>query len=210
MRNDPLDTLFVRGDEVNRELLSSILTRYVRLDEKGRIFPLSQFYSETNKNRVIIALLSRKAISLKTGTEESISPSELGKLIDLPDGSLRPTLRELVDEKLADDENSRYKISSHAVRRCSEILEKKKTSEEAKTMKTFSSKIKMKDAILDVVRQGGLDEPKAAKEIYQMVIQRRPGTIYNAMYKVLIDMIKEKTITREEKNGAWVYKGAKT
>lgn len=210
---DPLDSLFVKGDEVNRELLRDVLVQFVRLDERGRIFPLSAFYQQPNKNKVLILLLARKALSLKTGSEESISPSELGKLIDIPDGSLRPLLRLLADEKVVDDENSRYKVFSHAIQRCSELLSSEKealpNSRPKRRGRSSGTRIGMKGVIEDISRQGGLDEPKTAREIFDMVIQRRPGTVYNALYKVILDLVHEQALSREVKEGVWFYRSAK-
>lgn len=207
---DPLDVLFVKGDEVNRELLANLLSKYVRLDEKGRIFPLSSFYAETNKNKVIIILLSRKAISLKSGKEEAASPSELSNVIDIPDGSLRPVLRELVEEGIADDESSKYKIFSHTIQRCSEMLTKKEPSETPIILRKQGSfpKTSMSAAIEDIIRQGGLDDAKTAREVHEMVVQRRPGTLYNALYKVILDFVSKQKIAREIKGDTWVYRRA--
>ncbi len=209
---DPLDSLFIKGDEVNRELLKDILSRYVRLDENGRIFPLAIFYSQTNKNKIIIALLARKALTLKTGAEESISPNELGKLIDIADGSLRPALRMLVEEHLVDDENSHYKVFSHALQRCAELLSQKQEnmsqSKSIKRSKINSTRISMRAVIEDLINQGGLDEGKTAREIYEMVLQRRPGTLLNPMYKVVLDMVHEQKIFRETKEDIWIYRRA--
>jgi len=208
---DPLDTLFVKGDEVNRELLRDVLTPYVRLDEKGRVFPLTAFYSQTNKNKVIILLLSRKAVALKTGISEEVSPVELSKLSDIPEGSLRPTLRLLVDEHLVDDEDSKYAIFSHAVRRCAELLVQKADNagnDAPQASKTNGTRISMRGVIEDLIRQGGLDSGKTANEIQQMVLQRRPGTARNPLYKVILDLVHEQKLTRGIKDGIWMYRRA--
>ena len=202
---DPLDTLFVKGDEVNRELLSTVLVKYVRLDEKGRIFPLTPFYSLSNKNKLIVILLSRKAIYLKTGSEEAISPTDLEKLTNIPAGSINPTLRILVDEKIADDENSLYKIFPQAIRRCAELLESKNDMRNT-IEKNARTKISMREAIENIARQGGLDEGKMANEIYRMVAQRRPGTAYAALYKVVLDLVASKKLARDMKGNRWIYR----
>ena len=77
---DPLDKLFVKSDEINRTLLGDMLLRYVRIDEKSNIFPLSPFYSETNKNKIIIILLAKKVVALTFDDGPSSPPSGLFRL----------------------------------------------------------------------------------------------------------------------------------
>jgi len=206
---DPLDSLFVKGDEVNRELLKEVLTPYVRLDEKGRIFPLKPFYGLTKKKQVVVLLLTRKVIFLKTGAEEAASPSELAKTCDMPDGTLRPMIGQLVEERIAENENSDYRIFPQALHRCAELLALKDDGVELPAggiQKTASrSKNSMSSVIDDLIRQGGLDEGKTAREIFELARQRRPGTIYNALYKVLLDMVHSKKLTRQIKDESWLY-----
>jgi len=207
---DPLDALFVVGDEVNRELLRDILSEYVRLDEKGRIFPLTKFYSETNKKKIIIMLLSRKALALKTGAEEAISPSELKRLVEIPIGSLNPTLRCLVEEKIADDENSKYRILSEMVPRCAELLKRRESDVGFLGVPQndiwITSPMRMRDAVNDIMRQGGLDEGKTSREIYDLVLRLRPGTTINALYKVILDLVEEQKLSRKNQGGTWIYR----
>ena len=205
--SDPLDSLFVKGDEVNRELLRDILSKFVRLDEKGRIFPLGLFYTQSNKNKVLILLLARKALYLRTGMDEAISPTELAKLSDVPEGSLRPTLRILVDERLVDDENSRYKVFSHAIQRCAGLLSEKHEDqvEPIKKGKANSTRVSMSSIIEDLIHQGAMDEGKSVREIHELVLQRRPGTVYNALYKVILDLVHAQKLTREVKGDTWIY-----
>lgn len=213
---DPLDSLFVKEDEVNRELLREVLTPYVRLDEKGRVFPLTRFYQLSNKEKILILLLSRKAIALKTGSKESIGPTELGQATEIPDGSIRPALRMLYNEKLVDEENGKYKVFAHALQRYVNILstEKSDSDDEQKIIISQTRKssnrsgISMNEAIGDLVRQGALDEPKTVREIYNLILQRRPGTEYQSLYKVVLDNMATKKLVRELKEENWAYRRA--
>jgi len=210
---DPLDRLFVKGDEVNRELLGNLLLNYVRLDEKGNIFPLTPFFSQTNKNKVIILLLAKKALSLKTGTSEFTSPSELSKHGVISGGSVRPTLGILVDEKLVEEEDSQYRIFSHAIPRCAELIESKSVSDEISESRLVSkrdaSKMSMRTAIDDLIRQGGLDEGKTVRDILGLVLQRRPGTTYSSLYKIILDMTSAQKLIRTIQDDTWYYRRAK-
>ncbi|MCX6804149.1 MAG: hypothetical protein NTY48_06320 [Candidatus Diapherotrites archaeon] len=207
---DPLDKLFVKSGTVNKALLGDILVKYLRIDEKGNIFPLSTFYSETNKNKIIIVLLAKKATSLKLGNDEAIAPKDLSKLLDMPDGSLRPTLRQLVDERIAEEKESLYNIFPHAVERCAEILKKEiqEKTTEPQAKKSVNGKISMREAIMELISKGELDELKTAGEIYNLVKTRRPGTTYAALYKVILDLLQQRKLNRELKQSAWYYKRA--
>ncbi|MBS3069341.1 hypothetical protein J4441_03165, partial [Candidatus Micrarchaeota archaeon] len=189
---DPLESLFVIGDEVNRELLRDILEQYVRLDERGNIYPLSSFYEQANKNKIIIVLLARKALALRIGTSEAISPTELHRYIEIPGGSLNPTLRWLAENGIADDDGSKYRIWPQAVQRCSELLKRKEENGIAgrnESEKNISMSIG--EALKDIIRQGGLDEGKTHREIYEMIARRRPKTTINASYNVIMSFVKE-------------------
>lgn len=209
---DPLDDLFVDGDETNRALLRDILIGYLRIDENGRIFPLSAFFALPNKNKIILFLLARKAVSMKTGSEEAVSPSDAAGKLDMPEGSLRPTLRLLVQEGLADDSNGRYKIFNHAVARCSQTLKKKEDS--AKGLQTAAaqgggtSKASMFSVLKSLVEEGRLDEGRTAREIHTLVEQRRPGTTYGPLYKIILDALNKNLLVRELKGGNWAYRRA--
>lgn len=204
---DPLESLFVIGDEVNRELLRDILEQYVRLDERGNIYPLSSFYEQANKNKIIIVLLARKALALRIGTSEAISPTELHRYIEIPGGSLNPTLRWLAENGIADDDGSKYRIWPQAVQRCSELLKRKEENGIAgrnESEKNISMSIG--EALKDIIRQGGLDEGKTHREIYEMIARRRPKTTINASYNVIMSFVKEDKLSKENRNGTWIYK----
>lgn len=213
VEKDPLDVLFEKPEEVNRELLRDTLIPFVRMDEKGGIFPLREFYTQTNKIQLIILLLSRKALALKTGVDEAVVPSYMAKLIDMPEGSLRPTLRALADERLAEAQNGQYKISSRALSRCSDLINSRRDANLKGDLRvtdlrtnTRMSMAKLVDALL---QQGQLDKGKTFREIFQMVVQQRPGTVYNSFYKVILDLVRQNTISRELQEGTWIYKKMK-
>ena len=208
---DPLDKLFVKGGEINRTLLSEILIKYIRIDENANIIPLSRFYSETNKNKILIILLARKAISLKTGAAEEIAPKEILALVDMSEGSLRPTLRKLANDKIVEDSGSKYKVFSHAIERCSQLLKKLSPEDSFKVSEENNNPLRkgsMRHAVEEVLVEGLLDEQKNAREIYGLVQQRRPGTKYYPLYKVLLDLVQQKKLVREISGSTWAYKRA--
>ncbi len=208
---DPLDTLFVSGDEVNRELLARILRPYLRLDEKGGVYPLNLFSANnlTNRQQIVLLLLARKAYALKTNSDEWIGPTELSKLCNIPGGSLRPTLRMLVEERIAEEEGGRYRINPFQLQKCLELFEKRKEPEaEGGRIREGSAytPVSMRQAVEELMRQGGLDEPKRASEILRSIERRRPGTKLAPLYGVIIALVKKGSIARERKDDTWMYK----
>ncbi len=205
---DPLDRLFIKSGEVDRQLLADLLVKYVRIDDKGNIFPQAEFYSETNKVKVMLILLAKKAMSLKVGAEETVAPKDLAKLIDMPEGSLRPTLRVLVDDSIAEENESRYRIFSHAITRCAELLKNPLREKFVLQMgkNTMAKKSGMRETLQGLAANGLLNEPKTAREIHAMIVQRRPGTLYNPLYKVILDLVQQGKIGRELQDGTWKYK----
>lgn len=206
---DPLDKIFVKVGDINKALLSDLLVENVRIDEKGNIFPLNQFYQQTNKNKIILILLAKKAIKLKLGLDEATQPKDLSKLLDIPDGSLRPTLRILVDEHIAEENDSKYSIFAHAIERCAEQLKKTDSANglnKVAEQKNHSRKISMRETIEGIIASGNLDEPKSARELYEIVRQKRPETLFQAHYKVLHDLLNQKKLGRELVDRTWKYK----
>ncbi|MFA4946170.1 MAG: hypothetical protein WC607_01355 [Candidatus Micrarchaeia archaeon] len=206
---DPLDSLFVKGESLNRELLRDLLFDFIRLDESGRIFPLTNFYSETNRNKVLLLLLASKALSLKTNIVDDVSPKELEKTSDIPAGSIRPTLRQLAEERLVEENDGRYKILSGALPRCSQILKSGNRTRRAVSfsgISTEKTQKSMASVLKDLVSEGELDSGQAASEVFSLVNQRRPNTKYNALYKVLKDLVHDRILAREMKGDVWNYR----
>ena len=209
---DPLDRLFVSGDEVNRELLARILQPYLRLDGHGGVYPPSPFSRDelTNRQQVVLLLLARKAFALKHHQEDWTPPTELSKLWSIPGGSLRPVLRLLVDERIAEEEQGRYRVNPDAMLKCADLLKQKMESaveaNEPRGQGNTYNKITMRQALEDLMRQGGLDEPKRVSEIIRLVQKRRPGTSFAPFYGVVISFVKNGLIERERKEDTWLYK----
>ena len=117
--NEPLDDLFV--DETatpDKGLLRDILKKYVQLTASGEIHFLPSYDTLKNaQQKILIILLSKKAISLKTGSPEKIAPKEIQTISGLPKGTVNPTLTALEEKKAARSENGFYFVPNYAVTR---------------------------------------------------------------------------------------------
>lgn len=128
--SDPLDKLIQDGNELDRALLAEIVyprariyvdrgTSQIRFTVAGDSLKV--------KEKILIYLLARKALALKDPEgkiTESASPLEIEKATGIAGGSLRPTLRKLVDERLLiqDDKGRNYSIPNYALNAISRIL----------------------------------------------------------------------------------------
>lgn len=220
---DPLEILFVKGGDVDRRVLGNFLLKFVRLDEEGRIYPLPDFFLQANKNRLLILLLAKKALLLKAGISEPVSPAELSSISNIPSGSVRPTLRELRREGLVGDQNGKYFIFPPTISRCISLIEhpaKGFTITQKGRDVTFTESEypverltavrppSMRSIIEDLADRGELEDGKKAGEIYGLVEKLRPETRYNSLYKVILDLVSEKKLARVLRGANWVYKKA--
>lgn len=133
MSDDPLDELFKDGEALDRALLAAIIkpNAVIHKDRNGfeiRLTPEGEKLSARQK--ILIYLLAKKVIALKDGTNqmsESAAPADIEKETGIAGGTLRPTLRRLLDENLVvqDTNGSRYRVPNHAINRISHIISSK-------------------------------------------------------------------------------------
>lgn len=121
--NDPLDDLFEDENEViDRTVLASALQSYVTFTREGKLIPKEQFDALKNTKKILVLLLSKKALNLKLGTDEKTSPKELEEISGIPIGSIKPTVRQLVTKRLLRSENGTYWIPDYAVTKVNAFL----------------------------------------------------------------------------------------
>jgi hypothetical protein len=103
--DDPLDKLIEDGNSLDRTLLADIVFPRARLyldRGKYQIRFTPQGEKLTAGGKILVYLLARKALALKIEGEfiEEVVPAEIEKATGIAGGTLRPTLRRLLDEKL--------------------------------------------------------------------------------------------------------------
>lgn len=115
--NDPLASLVVDAVELDRQRIAEALSGVVYLDRAGRIVPADGFPALPNAEKLLAVLLGRKAaVLLELADVEAAAPSVLVSETGLPDGSVRPTLRRLYDNRLvSQDVDNAYYLSPHQV-----------------------------------------------------------------------------------------------
>lgn len=127
--DDPLDQLFVEGNSFDRALLAAIVQPRAQIFQDRGTFQIRFTLAGDQlkvREKILIYLLARKALALKDATNqtvESTSPQEIEKATGIGGGTLRPTLRKLLDEKLlVQNENGAYSVPNYALNSISKLL----------------------------------------------------------------------------------------
>lgn len=101
MTNNPLESLLTdinEDSQHNLEILRDILMDYCRIDKNSfKIDFLPNFYSLNNENKLLVVLAASKARSKLFKLDENISPSEIISMDIMPEGSVKSTLKRLLD-----------------------------------------------------------------------------------------------------------------
>lgn len=123
---DELENLIVSGAELDRKLVGTVLAPYVRLDSDSKaIRPEEKWRDLKVDQKILVVLLSHKAMAaLKFDIpEEAMSPKEVALESGLKAGTVNPSLRRLLDDRLvAQNDNRRYYIPNHAIRTVADML----------------------------------------------------------------------------------------
>lgn len=122
---DPLDRLIVDENEINRELLASILDGIVTIGKQtGQIIRQSAFDDLVSKQQVAVLLLAHRVRYERDLVDsEWASPAEIAELSGMARGTVRPKIRELTDDGIAEDNDSKYRIPPHRFQAVERLLE---------------------------------------------------------------------------------------
>lgn len=115
---DPLDKLLATTEEINREMLADLLERWIRIDpETGSVIPMHGWHTLRPRPQIFLLLLGRKAAALKGVLQgEAAGPKAIAEATGLPKGTVNPTLRKLVSERLlAQDKDGAYFVPPYAL-----------------------------------------------------------------------------------------------
>ena len=99
---DPLDQLVANTREISRDQVASILRGKVMLDIETKTFMITPEVRAGLGARsvVLVALLGQKALALKTGSPDVLTPKEIEAATALKGGTVRPLLRDLLSDGL--------------------------------------------------------------------------------------------------------------
>lgn len=124
---EELESLVVSGKDIDRKLVTEILTPYLRLDKDAcNIRPLETWDQLKAWQKILLYLLARKAMAALgfNIAEEAATPTEVATDTGLKQGTVNPALRALTtDDRLTQwNEGGRYFIPNHAIERVKAML----------------------------------------------------------------------------------------
>lgn len=116
--NDPLESLFVSETQtIDRQQLAGLLSPYLTINKEGGSLDFSsQFRELPNTEKVLLVLSAIKARSLVLKDQvDEISPSEIIKMEIMPPGSVKGTLKTLLDSKDIRSVDGKYSIPNYKI-----------------------------------------------------------------------------------------------
>lgn len=97
---DPLDDVFVDGDEIERTAIRDMLEPYLMVDsESGDLYPTDEFRDLDSKDMIVVTLAAQRAKEMRGLSESAkIGPSKISDLSGVKEGTVKPSVRDLADE----------------------------------------------------------------------------------------------------------------
>jgi len=113
--NDPLDKLFVSESQaVDRQELAELLSPFLSINKENHGLDFSgKFHELSNAEKILLVLAAIKARSLVLGTEDKISPSEIIKMEIAPEGSIKGTLKILLESRDIKSDSGKYSLPNY-------------------------------------------------------------------------------------------------
>jgi hypothetical protein len=110
-----LEDLLFDPIEVNRRLLAGLLLPYASIQRNdGKVVFKDQWYALNIKKKILVHLASRKAATILGLLDEEAEPqfpNEIESYTEIKGNSLRPALKELMEERLLEQSSDgRYFI----------------------------------------------------------------------------------------------------
>lgn len=117
MSEDPLAKLLVsESQSINRQELYDLLLPYVTINKESQSLDFSHLFEKlTNINKVFILLAAIKARYLILGTNEKIAPSEIIKMDVMKEGSVKNTLKKLLDGNEIKSDDGKYYLPNYKI-----------------------------------------------------------------------------------------------
>ena len=121
MTEDPLNVIFDAPEElegVKREKLAKMIAPFAAIDpENGTFFIKMAWSNLSSKQKVLVYLLARLALSTKNPEfSKSVTHKDVESETDLPGGTVRPKVSELVKDRVVQrDKSGSYFVRSTAM-----------------------------------------------------------------------------------------------
>lgn len=121
-----LEKLLVNGTEMDQELVTEILTPYIRIDKNTcGIRPQKTWSGLTAYNKILIYLLARKAMKAMglNIDEEAASNVEIINNTGVKKGTVHPALRQLYNDGiLTQTKGQKYYVPNYSIEQVKEMI----------------------------------------------------------------------------------------
>ncbi len=119
-----LEDLLVDEQEISEEILHDLLTNYIRIGKQsGNLIPQRPFRELPAKQKTVVVLLAQRARhELDMVESEWMSPTEISEQSGIKKGTVYPTVRELNNQGLVEDDDGSYRIPAHGLDKAREYI----------------------------------------------------------------------------------------
>lgn len=124
--DDPLEKLLISESQaVNKTDLFNLLSPYILIKKESKSFDfIGEFDDLPNAEKILVILAGVKAKSLILDTDDRITPLEIIKMEIAPEGSIKGTLKSLLDSKEIKSEKGKYYLPNYKISQVVERLKK--------------------------------------------------------------------------------------
>lgn len=124
---NPLKSLIVEGNQnLDLHQLTDLLTDRIVFTADGEIQFLADFYDASNQQKMLIVLLGAKARSILFEGQDSFAPSEIIAYDIMPLGSVKSTLKSLLEDthEIKKSSEKRYYVPNYVIAKLASRLAK--------------------------------------------------------------------------------------
>lgn len=126
-----LENLLVDEEKINEELLHDLLSDYIQIGKQsGDLIPQSEFDELDSKQKVTVVLLAQRArneLDLVDG--EWLTPTEISDQSGIKKNTVYPTVSQLDDEGLVENEDGEYRVPAHNLQRAKDYIYRSESDE---------------------------------------------------------------------------------
>jgi hypothetical protein len=122
--DDPLDDIFVDGDEMNREMVSEIIKPYLQIDqESGEFYPTEVYQDLNSEEKILVTLTAERGKELRGVVESAaVGPAEISDLSGVKEGTVKPGVRDLAEDGDITNTDDGYTIGGPQLQQAADRL----------------------------------------------------------------------------------------
>lgn len=119
-----LEDLLVDQEKINKGLLHDLLSDYIQIGKQsGDLIPQSEFDELDSKQKVTVVLLAQRARNeLDMVDGEWLTPTEISEQSGIKKNTVYPTVRQLDEEGLVENDDGTYRIPAHNLQRAKKLI----------------------------------------------------------------------------------------